>query len=102
MNADDNKYGGHPVEPQREIARAWLAKIRRVKRPGRRTSYGLKHLAERSGGKYRGYVSEAVLIEEAIAAGFTPYLPKGATLHPRFNMSERSITKASKRQEGEE
>lgn len=65
----------------------WLSFIKKVKNINKkRTSYDLKHIAEKS----IGYISNGVFIAAAVHSGFNyKYLPK--SLNASFNMSEKSI-----------
>jgi hypothetical protein len=63
-----------------------IEKVKAINR--RRTSYGLKHIAERF---YGTYTTNGEFIAAAIAAGFKYRQCQYADLNAQFNMSERSI-----------
>lgn len=65
----------------------WLAKISKIKTINKsRSSYGLKHLAE----KEIGYITNGVFIAAAIHCGFDFKLQIGSA-NVFFNMSEKSL-----------
>jgi hypothetical protein len=63
-----------------------IEKVKAISR--RRTSYGLKHIAERF---YGTYTTNGEFIAAAIAAGFKYRRCQHADLNAQFNMSEKSI-----------
>lgn len=95
------------INPQREFLQAlsFTGCIQPLKNPNtRRTSYGLKHIAENLTFSLpeqvqlsEDYVSNTDLIAAALYSGFKAYSPKyvqgylNSSPNPEFNMSERSI-----------
>ncbi len=71
---------------------SWLNQISKIKSINRhRTSYGLKHVAE----KHMGYVTNGVFIAAAIHCGFKYKINDGSP-NVMFNMSEKSIKEIEK------
>ena len=75
-----------------EKAVAWLKQVEKIKSFNtHRSSYGLKHLAE----KEIGYITNGVFIAAAIHSGFK-YKINPDSPNVRFNMSEKSLKNLEK------
>ncbi|HSC11194.1 MAG TPA: hypothetical protein VLC97_09495 [Rhodanobacteraceae bacterium] len=73
--------------------RDWLRGIAKIKTINpKRSSYGMKHIAEAE----IGYITNGVFIAAALSLGFTMRRYPGSP-NPSFNISERSITDAWRR-----
>lgn len=76
-----------------EKACEWLEQIKKIKTINRkRSSYGLKHVAE----KDIGYITNGVFIAAAVHSGFE-YKMYDNSPNVAFNMSEKSIKQIEKR-----
>ncbi|MDT3335481.1 hypothetical protein Q4Q49_09210 [Shewanella sp. SP1S1-7] len=92
--ADFDKYQSSLLDSSESFEKTvtWLKQIEKIKSfSTHRSSYGLKHLAE----KDIGYITNGVFIAAAIHSGFK-YKINPDSPNVRFNMSEKSLKKLEK------